>query len=239
MSSIDVEKPSGEGFSSTFARLLAEADCFANVHVLYPTSFLVSSVFGGCLRRGPVRLTYDHFRYSHIVQFSKSMKARPLNNAFTLIELLVVIAIIGLLSSIILASLNTARAQARATALKASAGEFRKLMELEYLDTGSYANLNRGWTGTTVECANRGYGGTYAAMAVNICNQIRSQISNKSQNDFYTGVNTSAGFSNSTQYSIIVRMPSGQYYCVGSSGGNSDGNVNNGVWPGTGCYGNP
>lgn len=158
---------------------------------------------------------------------------------FTLVELLVVIAIIGVLSSVVLASLNAARTKAQISGIESNVLEFRKLMELEYSETGSYANLNRGWTGTTLSCSARGYAGTYATRAAQICSAILATIPNKSANDFYTGVNTSAGLSNSTQYSIIARMPDGTYFCAGSSGRVSRGNINDGAWLGAGCYGNP
>lgn len=66
---------------------------------------------------------------------------------FTLIELLVVISIIGLLSSVVLTSLNQARTKARVVALKQELIQFRTLMELEFLDKGSYAGLvsQSGW----------------------------------------------------------------------------------------------
>ncbi|MEK7514692.1 MAG: type II secretion system protein [Patescibacteria group bacterium] len=65
------------------------------------------------------------------------MKTRFLyNKGFTLIELLVVIAIIGLLSSIVLASLNSARAKGADAAIKANLAGIRAQAEILY-DTNS------------------------------------------------------------------------------------------------------
>ncbi|MBU1557374.1 type II secretion system GspH family protein [Patescibacteria group bacterium] len=60
------------------------------------------------------------------------------NKGFTLIELLVVIAIIGLLSTIVLASLNTARVKARDAKRKSDLQQIGKAIELLYDETGSY-----------------------------------------------------------------------------------------------------
>lgn len=55
---------------------------------------------------------------------------------FTLIELLVVIAIIGILSSVVLASLNTARNRGADAAIKSNVNNARAQAELHY-DTNS------------------------------------------------------------------------------------------------------
>ncbi|MBI4855211.1 MAG: type II secretion system protein [Acetobacterium woodii] len=56
---------------------------------------------------------------------------------FTLIELLVVIAIIGILASVVLASLNTARAKGADAAIKANLANMRAQAELYYDDTAA------------------------------------------------------------------------------------------------------
>ncbi|MFZ2523385.1 MAG: type II secretion system protein [Minisyncoccia bacterium] len=61
---------------------------------------------------------------------------------FTLIELLVVIAIIGILSSVVLASLNSARAKGGNAAVKANLSGIRSQAEIVYDDNGQdYSNV--------------------------------------------------------------------------------------------------
>lgn len=60
------------------------------------------------------------------------------NRGFTLIELLVVIAIIGILSSVVLASLNTARGKGSDAAIKSNLANIRAQAEILYDSNGGY-----------------------------------------------------------------------------------------------------
>lgn len=64
---------------------------------------------------------------------------KKFTRGFTLIELLVVIAIIGILSSIILVSLGSARSKGKDSAVKESLSGVRSQMEL-YANGGGYTN---------------------------------------------------------------------------------------------------
>lgn len=72
------------------------------------------------------------------MNFTKSLRS-----GFTLIELLVVVAIIGILASVVLSSLNTARAKGADAAIKANLANIRVQAEIMY-DTNvpnSYNNV--------------------------------------------------------------------------------------------------
>lgn len=69
------------------------------------------------------------------------MFQRIYQRGFTLIELLVVIAIIGILASVVLASLNSARDKGTDAANKSNLNNIRAQAELVYDDDGDYANV--------------------------------------------------------------------------------------------------
>lgn len=66
------------------------------------------------------------------------------NKGFTLIELLVVVAIIGILSSVVLASLSSARNKGRDAAVKSALASARAQAEILADASGGYANACSG-----------------------------------------------------------------------------------------------
>jgi prepilin-type N-terminal cleavage/methylation domain-containing protein len=99
-----------------------------------------------------------------------------LKKGFTLIELLVVVAIIGILASVVLASLNSARAKGADAAVKANLANIRAQAELIYDNAnGSYAAVCADATVTSAlnAASQAGAGNTTS----DVCNNIAASWS--------------------------------------------------------------
>ena len=122
------------------------------------------------------------------------MKLFKEQKGFTLIELLVVIAIIGILASIVLASLNTARDRARDTSARASMSQIRAQEEIFY-DTQNPPTYVGGCASAAVQTLRTAaVAQVTAATADNDCNET------------------------AIAWATDILLNSGQVYCSDSSG---------------------
>lgn len=136
-------------------------------------------------------------------------RTRRASSGFTLIELLVVIAIIGLLASVVLASLNSARAKARDARRVADIKQVQLALELYYDDNGRYP-LPSGSTG----CA----GGSSSAVCRLSTALSPNYIPTVPNDPLFT--NTSSNYrywidntSNPQAYTILIRSDSNTSWC--------------------------
>jgi type IV pilus assembly protein PilE len=124
-----------------------------------------------------------------------------LSKGFTLIELLVVIAIIGILSSVVLASLTTARTRGQVAAVQSQLSNMRAQAELYYSTTG---NNTYGTASTDTTCST---GGVFTGT-----NGLSTLIA---------GARTSGATvtcSNTTTVWSVVGVSNSVNYCVDSTG---------------------
>jgi len=121
------------------------------------------------------------------------------NKGFTLIELLVVIAIIGILSSVVLASLNNARNKGKDASAKGSLSSIRAAAEIYYNGDGvnTYGTAGNG-TGVCVD-------GDVAKLLT----AAGTQTANAADCDV-----AAAG----ADYAAEDLLLSGKYFCVDSAG---------------------
>lgn len=147
---------------------------------------------------------------------------------FTLIELLVVIAIIGILSSIVLASLNSARNKGKDASAKASMSSIRGSAEIYYNGTGansygSSATATATYTSTS----------TSTTAATSVCTD--ADVTKLGAAAAKQTGNSAVCNSTPTTYTVYEQLLDSTYFCVDGTGfAGTIANVTSGT--GTGSY---
>lgn len=128
---------------------------------------------------------------------------------FTLIELLIVIAIIGILSSIVLVSLSSARQRAKDAERKADLHSIQLALESYYAQNGTYviagsgsAGTGNGWFSYT------GYGYPSVAQALVSAGYFSTPLVDPSGQTTSDGINNSGYMieANTTGYTIYANL---------------------------------
>ena len=136
------------------------------------------------------------------------------NKGFTLIELLVVIAIIGILASVVLTSLNSARKKGGDAAIKANLSNIRVQAELYYDDGATYAGTARPETTCRDNLTNNIFADTNIKSAIA---QANKAAGGTLSNHVYSFTRCAA---NATSWAVAVTMrgDNNKSWCVDSSG---------------------
>jgi len=174
------------------------------------------------------------------VMLKLRLMASSTHKGFTLIELLVVIAIIGILASVVLASLSDARGSARDAQRISEMRQFQTALELFRNNNGVYpcSTGNVSWPGNRVSLLDGSFqSGTVTGNNRPAgCSDMRPYIAVDSMTDpVYTGdsdyLYRSDPPQNGTAYYIRIRKENGSYCTI-----SSDSNMHPGWSSFSSCY---
>jgi len=137
------------------------------------------------------------------------MNHKSKSSGFTLIELLVVIAIIGILSSVVLASLNTARSKGSDAAIQSDLAGIRTQAQIYYTNNGNYGPVLGAVESTCTATDNLFFDDT-----------VKKQVTAADTANGTTGSVVCNVAANGTAYAVSAALVStpGTYYCVDSTG---------------------
>lgn len=134
---------------------------------------------------------------------------KKLQRGFTLIELLVVIAIIGILSSIVLASLSSARSKGTDAAIQTTLSNMRAQAELFYSNNGNYGPAFAAATCPTASGVSM-FATTTTGGLWSLVNDLNSKAGGAS--------NTQCSDSAGTAWAVAAVLKSGGAACADSTG---------------------
>ena len=142
------------------------------------------------------------------------------NKGFTLIELLVVIAIIGVLATVVLGSLGSARDKANDSAIKAALSSMRTQAELRYSETGNYSDIcNLGTKSADLFVSAYEKAGPSGSIN-NICwDEDGVTYRPTGYQTFYQSTIGAGIDTNGSAWAAEVFLSTGELFCVDSNGG--------------------
>ncbi len=143
------------------------------------------------------------------MNFSKNFQ-KSFSAGFTLIELLVVVAIIGILASVVLASLNSARNKGKDAAIKASLSSLRSAGEIDYDSNGNYSTV-------CTEAAAGVGNSTLTLTAGTEYAKINTAIDAQKGGANNTRCNEGATSATYAAWVTLLATPN-QYFCIDSTG---------------------
>lgn len=174
------------------------------------------------------------------------MSSKPRRNprpsvarGFTLVEISIVILIMVLLISAIASVVSRGALKGRDAAVRNNVNAMAELLELEKAASGSYAQLEWGWSNSAADCNAKTSSSGYAAQAKIVCIDAVKASTRPGAYLLYIGNQGNSSY----RYSVMGLLPStNTYYCRGNSGLTSDNTPNDGSyagWANPGCYANP